>query len=117
MTITSIVSYSKSQLLSIDGCATRDDRSRLIRCVNLLLRQLCIFKYDSRLHTVAVVNSGKGSDVAIIYKSEILHKIDRLNTSSLCKKNTSDYGKMQRCIRTENERNDREKDPEENQLY
>ena len=36
--------YSRSQLLSVGRYATRETRSRLSGCVNLLLRQLCIFK-------------------------------------------------------------------------
>ena len=42
--MTSTVRYSRSQLLSVDRYATSDARSRLTCCVNLLLRQLCIFK-------------------------------------------------------------------------
>ena len=41
-TMTSIVRYSTSHLLSVDRSATRDTRSRLTGCVNLLLRQLCL---------------------------------------------------------------------------
>ena len=43
-TMTSTVHYSRSQLLFIDRNATRDTRSRLTGCVNLILRQLSIFK-------------------------------------------------------------------------
>ena len=43
-TMTSTVRYSRSQLLSVDRYATSDTRSRLAGRVNLLLRQLCIFK-------------------------------------------------------------------------
>ena len=44
VTMTSAVRYSRLQLLSVDRNATRDTRSRLTGCVNLILRQLSIFK-------------------------------------------------------------------------